>query len=303
VPSIRPMSAGPETMTSENWQGVVARVEQLLNRVEGLADAFLPQHDADPAQFSRFHAFRWQKRGSGGFLLPVERPHLVELDDLVGIEMAKEELVRNTDQFVAGYAANNVLLWGDRGTGKSSCVKGLLKRFACQGLRMIELQRQDLLSLPLIIGLIRDVPYRFVLFCDDLSFAEGDASYHELKTLLDGGIEERPENMLIYATSNRRHLMPERMEDNLNVEIHPEEAVSDKLSLADRFGLNLSFYPFDQETYLSIVEHYAAGRNLPLEREELRKEALLWALYKGQRSGRAARQFIDDLSGRLRIVR
>ena len=129
----------------------------------------------------------------------------------------------------------------------------------------------------------------------------GDASYQELKTLLDGGIEARPDNMLIYATSNRRHLMPERMEDNLNAEIHPEEAVSDKLSLADRFGLNLSFYPFDQETYLTIVEHHAAQKNLPVERDELRREALRWALYKGQRSGRAARQFIDDLAGRLRI--
>ena len=272
-----------------------------MDRLEGLVDTFVPQDDADPQMFGRFIAFRWQKRGSGGGLVPVERPHLVELGDLVGIDMAREELVRNTDQFVAGYTANNVLLWGDRGTGKSSCVKGLLKRYAGQGLRLIEIQRGDLLSLPLIIGVIRDLPYRFILFCDDLSFAEGDASYQELKTLLDGGIEARPENMLVYATSNRRHLMPERMEDNLNVEIHPEEAVSDKLSLADRFGLNLSFYPFDQETYLSIVEHHAGLMNLQVERDALRREALRWALYKGQRSGRAARQFIDDLAGRLRV--
>jgi len=292
---------GQLTMTSENWEGVAARLERMLERVEGLVDTFVPPGNPDSAQFSRFHAFRWQKRGSGGCLVSVEHPHLVELDDLVGIDLAIEDLVRNTAQFVAGYTANNVLLWGDRGTGKSSCVKGLLKRFAGQGLRMIEIQRGDLLFLPLIISQIRDIPYRFILFCDDLSFAEGDASYQELKTLLDGGIEERPENMLIYATSNRRHLMPERMEDNLNVEIHPEEAVSDKLSLADRFGINLGFYPCNQDTYLSIVEHYAAARNLPVEREELRKEALRWALYKGQRSGRAARQFIDDLSGRLRI--
>ena len=292
---------GRPAMTQENWEGVAARLERVLQRVEGLVDAFIPPANPDSGQFSRFRAFRWQKRGAGGCLVPVERPHLVELDDLVGINPAIEDLVRNTDQFVAGYTANNVLLWGERGTGKSSSVKGLLKRFGDQGLRMIELQRGDLLSLPFIISQIRDLPYRFILFCDDLSFAEGDASYQELKTLLDGGIEERPQNMLIYATSNRRHLMPERMEDNLNVEIHPEEAVSDKLSLADRFGLNLGFYPFSQDTYLSIVEHYAACRNLPVERDELRKEALRWALYKGQRSGRVARQFIDDLAGRLRI--
>jgi predicted AAA+ superfamily ATPase len=288
-------------VTEETWDGVAKRLENLLTRVEGLVERFAPESVNDPELFRRHQAFRWQRNGSGGQLVAVANPHLVDLEDLVGIDQIIGELVRNTAQFVAGYPANNVLLWGDRGTGKSSCVKGLLKPYGEQGLRLIEIQRGDLLCLPAIINLIRNLSYRVILFCDDLSFAEGDASYQELKTLLDGGIEERPANMLIYATSNRRHLMPERMEDNRNVEIHPEEAVSDKLSLADRFGINLGFYAFDQDTYLAIVEHYAGRRKIPLEVDALRREALLWAMSKGQRSGRSARQFIDDLSGRLKI--
>nr|WP_279342369.1 ATP-binding protein [Geotalea sp. SG265] len=276
-------------------------MENLLTRVEGLIDRFDPPTVHEPELFHRYHAFRWQRNGSGGRLVAVANPHLADLEDLVGIDPVIRELVRNTAQFVAGYPANNVLLWGDRGTGKSSCVKGLLKPYGGQGLRLVEIQRGDLLCLPAIINLIRTLPYRFILFCDDLSFAEGDASYQELKTLLDGGIEEHPANMLIYATSNRRHLMPERMEDNLNMEIHPEEAVSDKLSLADRFGITLGFYPFNQQTYLAIVEHYAARRGIGMEQDELHREALRWAMSKGQRSGRSARQFIDDLSGRLKI--
>ena len=286
---------------SEEWDGVIGKLEQLLDRVDGLLEVNTPSAAPDAALFERYSAFRWERGKGGGKFLPVEHPHLVDLADLVGIDYAREELVRNTAQFVAGYSANNVLLWGERGTGKSSCVKGLLRIFAAKGLRLVEVQRGDLLSLPLIVGQIRRLPQRFIVFCDDLSFAEGDASYQELKALLDGGIEARPTNLLIYATSNRRHLMPERMADNLDAEIHPEEALSDKLSLADRFGLALSFYPFNQETYLAIVEHYAAQSNLPLAGEELRKQALQWALYKGQRSGRAARQFVDDLAGRLRM--
>ena len=295
---MQPVSAGYITVSTEK---VLDKLEGLLERVERLVDAQDPKPDTDAELFTRCAAFRWERRGRGGALQPVSHPHLVDLDELVGVDYLKEELLRNTDRFVGGYPANNVLLWGERGTGKSSCVKGLLKRFAGDGLRLIELQRSDLLSLPRIVELIRDVPYRFIIYCDDLSFAEGDSSYQELKTLLDGGIEERPDNLLVYATSNRRHLMPERMDDNLGGEIHPDEAVSDKLALADRFGLTLGFSPFNQETYLAIVEFYAANRKLPLPCDELRKEALRWALYKGQRSGRAARQFVDDLSGRLKI--
>jgi uncharacterized protein len=290
-----------EQKVTDRWDGVIDRLERCLGKAEAVLDRYVPDDPQDGAGFADCWALRWERRGGAGRLTPVRHPHLVDMDDLVGVDMAKEELVRNTAQFVAGRPANNVLLWGERGTGKSSCVKGLLKIFAGQGLRLIEVERGELLSLPRISNSLREFPYRFIVFCDDLSFAEGDATYQELKTLLDGGIESRPENMLIYATSNRRHLMPEPMADNLGEEIHPEEAVSDKLSLADRFGLTLSFYPFDQQTYLAIVEHYADRLGLAVDRDELRREALRWALYKGQRSGRAARQFIDDLAGRVAI--
>ncbi|HYS42541.1 MAG TPA: ATP-binding protein, partial [Geobacteraceae bacterium] len=259
--------------------------------------------DSASADFAASWAFRWQKTGETGRIAPVVHPHLFDLDDLVGVDHAKEELVRNTAQFVAGASANNVLLWGERGNGKSSCVKGLLRLFAPRGLRLIELQRWDLLSLSAIVGQLRHQPFRFILFCDDLSFAEGEGEYRALKTLLDGGIEERPGNVLIYATSNRRHLMPEPMNDNIGGgEIHPEEAVSEKLSLSDRFGLAIGFSTFDQETYLAIVRSYGERLNVPIGWEELRKEAILWALYSGRRSGRAARQFIDDLKGRLELA-
>jgi predicted AAA+ superfamily ATPase len=269
--------------------------------VETIVETFSPPARTDTRVFDEHVAFRWVRRQDSGSIIPVEHPHLFDLDDLVGIDAARAELIRNTEQFVAGYPANNVLLWGERGTGKSSCVKGLLTMFSSRGLRMIEVHKNDLPGLSYIVRCLRNVPHRFVLFCDDLSFDEGEISYRELKAVLEGGIEERPENVLLYATSNRRHLMPEPMDDNLGREIHPEEAVSEKLSLADRFGLNLSFYPFSQETYLSIVEHYACKMGLPIEKKDLRTEALRWALGKGQRSGRAARQFIDDLAGRLRV--
>jgi predicted AAA+ superfamily ATPase len=220
----------------------------------------------------------------------------------VGIDGAKGELVRNTAQFVAGAAANHVLLWGERGTGKSSCVKGLLEMFGPQGLRIVELARWDLFSFPKIAGQLRGLPYRFIFFCDDLSFDEEEVDFRGLKTLLDGGVEERPENVLIYATSNRRHLLPEqRVELGAEDELHPEEALSEKLSLSDRFGLQLGFYRFDQDTYLAIVDEYARRLRLPVDAETLRADALRWALSTGSRSGRTAKQFIDDLAGRIRM--
>ena len=198
--------------------------------------------------------------------MPIPHPHRVDLASLVGIDGAKEELLRNTEQFVSGRGANHVLLWGERGTGKSSCVKGLLPVFGPRGLRIVELARWDLFAFPKIVGQLRDLPFRFLLYCDDLSFDEGEADFRGLKTLLDGGVEERPENVLIYATSNRRHLMPERrLEFGAEDEIHPEEAVSEKLSLSDRFGLQLGFYRFDQATYLAVVESYARRMRLPVE--------------------------------------
>jgi hypothetical protein len=287
----------------ESFLPTVQRLDRVLETVEHLLKGLDPASPLDSALFERYQAFRWQGRGQGGTLVPITHPHLFDLDTLVGVDYAKEALLRNTAQFVAGFPANNVLLWGERGTGKSSCVKGLLPRFGADGLRIIEIQRHDLRHLPVIIGLIRDCAYRFILFCDDLSFAEGDTSYQELKVLLDGGLEERPGHLLVYATSNRRHLMPERMSDNLGngptAEIHPQEAVSDKLALSDRFGLNLSFSPFNQQTYLQIVQRYADAAGIDLDQQRLHKEAVIWALEKGQRSGRAAKQFVDDLAGRL----
>ena len=286
-------------MKSERWRDVAERVESLLDRVERLLDLYQSATAFDSSVFADWIAFRWERRGKGGVLAAVRHPHLVELDDLLGIGYARADLVRNTEPFVTGLPANNVLLWGERGTGKSSCVKGLLKRFADRGLRIIEVERSDLSTLPRLLELLRDDPRRFIIFCDDLSFAEGDASYQELKSLLEGGLEERPANTLIYATSNRRHLMPEPMADNLGEEIHPGEAISDRLALADRFGLQLSFYPFDQATYLSIVTRYANRAGLDVEPETLQREALRWAMQRGQRSGRAACQFVADLHGRI----
>ncbi|MBP1752788.1 MAG: hypothetical protein H6Q57_1624 [Geobacteraceae bacterium] len=285
----------------ENCDGVLTKIEQLIDRVEGLVAAYLPPPETEASAFSNHMAFRWISWKDVGRIVPVHFPHLFDLNDLVGVDFARDELIRNTAQFVEGYPANNVLLWGERGTGKSSCVKGLLKLFAASGLRIVEVQKNDLLGLSQIVRSLRGIPYRFILYCDDLSFDEGEISYRELKAVLEGGIEEKPENVLLYATSNRRHLMPEPMDDNLGREIHPEEAVSEKLSLADRFGLTLSFYSFSQETYLSVVEYYAQKLQLPIERENLHIDALRWALHKGQRSGRAAKQFIDDLAGRLKV--
>lgn len=286
----------------ERWDRIAGKLDHLLGRLDRLLDGYVPPQPPDGQLFERHLAFRWRRAGEGGAFLPVEHPHLPDLNDLVGIDLVRDELVRNTGQFVGGYPANNVLLWGERGTGKSTCVKGLLRRFAGEGLRLVEVLRDDLLTLPAMIAPLRKMPQRFILFCDDLSFGEGEGGYRELKALLEGGIEERPPNILFYATSNRRHLLPERMEDNLGGEIHPEEAVSEKLSLADRFGLNLSFYSFDQATYLAIVARYAEKFALPMDGEALRKEALQWALFKGSRSGRSARQFVDDLAGRLRVT-
>lgn len=287
----------PEETTQ--WQGLIEKAENLLQKLDGMLNAGTAEIVFDESLFERYIAFRWDRGRGSGAPSPVEHPHMMDLDDLVGVDDAKEELLRNTAQFVAGFPANNVLLWGERGTGKSSCIKGLLKPFAASGLRLVEVQKGDLLHITRILRFLREKPWRFILFCDDLSFDEGEVSYRELKAILEGGIEARPDNVLLYATSNRRHLMPELMNDNLGKEIHPEEAISEKLSLADRFGLTLSFYSFSQDTYLEIVEHYARRLALPIGDEDLRTEALRWALVKGQRSGRSARQFIDDLSGRL----
>jgi uncharacterized protein len=279
------------------------KLDLLLDKIGTLVDRLAPAQEP-PVDLNANLAFRWERTGDAGRLVAVAHPHLFDLKDLIGIDDVRDEVIRNTSQFVESLPANNVLLWGERGCGKSSLVKGLLKVFAHRGLRIVELKRWDILALPQIIGLLRDAPFRFILFCDDLSFDEGEGDFRALKTLLDGDIEERPSNILIYATSNRRHLMPERMSDNSSdSEIHPEEAVGEKLALSDRFGLSLGFYEFDQDEYLAVVRGYAALRRLPVSGEELCDKALKWAGLTARRSGRSARQFIDDLEGRLLLER
>lgn len=273
----------------------------LLQKVTQLVDLLTPPVATAP-DFDRHLAFRWERSGNFGQFVPVAHPHLVDLDELIGIDAIRDAVLRNTSQFMAGLPANNVLLWGERGCGKSSLVKGLLKPFGPRGLRIIELKRWDIMSLPQIIPQLRNSSCHFLLFCDDLSFDEGEGDFRALKTLLDGDIEERPANVLIYATSNRRHLMPERVHDTRrDDEIHPEEAIGEKLALSDRFGLCFGFYKFDQDEYLAIVRHYAALRKIDLSDEELCTNALKWCMYTARRSGRSARQFIDDLEGRLRL--
>jgi predicted AAA+ superfamily ATPase len=202
-------------------------------------------------------------------------------------------------QFALGYPANNVLLWGEKGSGKSSCIKGLLLEFSLLGLRLIEVRKEDLEQLPLILKPLRALPYRFILFCDDLSFTENDSSVRELKGLLDGGIEGRPENLIIYATSNRRHLLPEQLQENYgDGEIHPEEALAERLSLADRFGLRLPFYAINDENYLEIISQMLRRLGIRKRRQTFVQEARLWARTHGGESGRVARQFVTDLAGR-----
>ena len=252
-------------------------------------------------------AFRWRPRATeGGELVPVTRPALPALEDLVGIERQKAEALRNTCQFVAGRPANNVLLWGARGTGKSSLVKALLRALAPQGLRLVAVDRDGLADLPLLVEILADRPERYLLYCDDLAFEHGEAAYLGLKSVLEGGLVELPPNVLVYATSNRRHLLPEPAVDNLagapGGEIHPDEAADARLSLADRFGLWLSFPPFDQARYLEAVRHWLARLGAPLEPwAEIEREALRWAMARGSRSGRTAWQFARDRAGRTGI--
>jgi predicted AAA+ superfamily ATPase len=281
-------------------------------RVLGLAERVLA--DLAPARpgaeiFERFVAFRWDARGRHGRLVPIAEPALFDLGDLLGVERAVERLVANTEQFVRGLPANHVLLFGERGTGKSSAVRGLLARFASQGLRIVEVHKNDLLELPDVLAVLRASPQRFLLFCDDLSFDEGEAQYRELKAALEGSLAAPPPNVRIVATSNRRHLLPERMEENREArltergELRLGESLEEKLALSDRFGLVLGFHGFDQETYLAIVEHYAKQAGLALAPDRLRAEALRFALDRSNRSGRTARQFVDDVAGREALGR
>lgn len=279
---------------------LIARAEALLTRLE----AVLPHPPAAP-DWSASIAFRYRRRGGSGVLEPVKHVATIGLADLVEVEPQKERLLRNTAQFVAGHGANNVLLTGARGTGKSSLIKACLNEFAPQGLRLIEVDKADLTDLPDIVDLVAPRPERFVVFCDDLSFDEGEPGYKALKSILDGSVAQASENVLIYATSNRRHLLPEYMKENLTYqhtedgEVHPGEVVEEKISLSERFGLWISFYPFSQDEYLAIVAQWLRGFGVDEAAiAAARQESLVWALERGSRSGRVAYQFARDYAGR-----
>jgi hypothetical protein len=279
------------------------KLEQLLGRAEAVLarlETLLPPAPAAPDWTAQ--AYVWRRQGAAGWLAPVRDPHTLDIGQLTHVERQAEMLVNNTLQFVRGRPANNVLLTGARGTGKTSLIKTLLPRFADQGLRIIEVDKTHLGDLPMIVDLVADRPERFVLFCDDLSFEAGDDGYKALKVALDGGIGRRAGNLLVYATSNRRHLLPERQADNLDGhmqdgEIHPGEAIEEKISLSDRFGLWLSFYPFDQDAYLAAVQKWLAHFGVDYD-AEVERAALQWSLTRGGRSGRVAWQFACDRAGR-----
>ena len=279
---------------------LIARAEALLSRLE----AVLP-HPLSAPDWSAAIAFRYRKRGGAGWIEPVRHVATIRLDALVEVEPQKERLLRNTRQFVDGFGANNVLLTGARGTGKSSLIKACLNEFAARGLRLIEVDKADLVDLPDIVDLVAERAERFIVFCDDLSFDEGEPGYKALKSILDGSISQASDNVLIYATSNRRHLLPEYMKENLsyqhleNGEVHPGEVVEEKISLSERFGLWVSFYPFSQDEYLAIVAQWLRGFGVDdAAIAAARQESLVWALERGSRSGRVAFQFAKDYSGR-----
>lgn len=274
------------------------QADRLLNQLEKLLPSTQPEPDWQAAI-----AFRWRRQGNVGYLQAVTHPHEIRLEALCGIDDQKQRIDQNTRQFVQGFSANNVLLTGARGTGKSSLIKALLNKYAQDGLRLIEVEKHHLIDLPDIVEKIFQRPERFILFCDDLSFESGEPGYKALKVVLDGSIATVSDNVVIYATSNRRHMVPEFMRDNLDTrhigeEVHPSEAIEEKISLSERFGLWISFYPFDQEHYLQIVRHWLNYFGIHEMTALARTEALQWALERGSRSGRVAWQFARDLAGR-----
>lgn len=280
---------------------LLARAEHLLTRLESVLPRALSQPD-----WTASTAFRYRKRAGGfGALEPVRHVAGLRLADLQEIEIQKEKIQANTLQFVQGRPANNVLLTGARGTGKSSLIKACLNEYASSGLRLIEVDKADLHDLPDLVDLVSERPEKFLVYCDDLSFEEGESGYKALKSILDGSVAATTPNVLIYATSNRRHLLPEYMKENLSYkhtddgEVHPGEGVEEKISLSERFGLWVSFYPFTQDEYLVIVRQWLASFGVPYAAIALaRPEALVWALERGSRSGRVAYQFARDYAGR-----
>lgn len=281
---------------------------QLLEKV----DSLITRLDNNKTHCSsecldKYIAFRWHAQNGNGQLVPVKHPHLVEGSDLIGIDSQCTALDRNTRQFLQRLPANHVLLWGDRGTGKSSLVKAMLNRYADEGLRLIGVDKEGLVHLQEIADILWERPERYLLFCDDLAFSENEPEYRELKAILEGGIAECPDNILIYATSNRRHLMPRQVGENQypqneEDELYPREATEEKVSLSDRFGLRLAFYRISQDTYLQIVSHYAQKLELDIPTKELHRYALEWEASSSGRSGRVAYQFVTNLAGELALT-
>lgn len=286
--------------------------EELFIQLLEKLDVLLTHLDANTTNASgacldTYIAFKWQTQNGNGSLVPVKYPHLVDSADLIGINTQYKVLDQNTRQFLQGAPANHALLWGDRGTGKSSLVKAMLKQYSTQGLRLIAIGKEGFVHLQEIAELLWDRPERFLLFCDDLAFGGHETEYTELKAILEGGISECPENIRIYATSNRRHLMPRQVRENQppqneEDELFPREATEEKVSLSDRFGLRIAFYRISQNIYLQIVSHYAQKLGIDIQTDELHRAALEWEAASSGRSGRVAYQFITNLAGQLALT-
>jgi uncharacterized protein len=284
---------------TEKIENLITRAESLFSRLEALIrpDEVTINWDVT--------AWRWVKQGNSGHLQAVEHPDPITLDHIQFADRQKSEVLRNTQQFIQNLPANHVLLTGARGTGKSSLIKALLPELSDQGLRIIEVEKQDLIDLPQIVRLIRNRAEKFIIFCDDLTFEANDASYKALKVILDGSIEHASSNVLVYATSNRKNLMPEFMTDNLastnlEGEIRPSDTIEEKTALAERFGLWFSFYSFDQDEYLAIAKHWLSTFQIPFD-ETARQAALSFSHTRGARSGRIAFQFAKDYAGKLQL--
>ncbi len=293
------MSKTPRNQ-EELFLHLLEKVDNLLSRLQ------VENTQSSKDILDDYIAFQWRQQDGIGRLIPIKHPDLIDSTDLIGIDTQFETLDRNTRQFINNAPANHVLLWGDRGTGKSSLVKSMLMLYADDGLRLISVGKEGLIHLPEIAELVWERTEKYILFCDDLAFNEDDPEYRELKAMLEGGISAHPENLLIYATSNRRHLMPRQVGENKfplddEDELYPREATEEKVSLSDRFGLRLAFYRIAQNTYLKIVSHYAQKRGLVIPKSELHRAALEWEASSSGRSGRVAYQFITDLAGKLTL--
>jgi predicted AAA+ superfamily ATPase len=301
---LEPLAAQKYTQGHSSMNtGLSETLEQKIDRLIATIARLAPQEPKE-SDLTAADCFVWS--AENGVLEPVKRVNRVEIDLIKGVDHVRDILTDNTRRFATGLPANNVLLWGARGMGKSSLVKAAHATInaglaaATPPLKLIEIHREDIGSLPRLLGILKTAPYRFILFCDDLSFDHDDASYKSLKAALDGGVEGRPENVVFYATSNRRHLLPrDMMENERSTAINPAEAVEEKVSLSDRFGLWLGFHKCSQEDYLAMIDGYAGHYDLGVEQGELHRDALEWSTTRGARSGRVAWQFVQDLAGRL----